>query len=179
MARGISPEVAARFRLGYVDDPLEGHERFRGRLAIPYLTPVGVSQIRFRSLEEDPKVKYDQEKGQRTPLFNVRDLHKSDPWIAVCEGELDTVVMSGVVGIPAIGIPGVDHWNTNKMIWSRLLQDYETVYVCLDGDDAGRKIQDEVARLVENPVVLDIRGDVNDMVMNEGPESVLELMGLD
>lgn len=179
LGRGISLEVAQSFQLGYVDEPMEGHDWFKGRLAIPYLTPIGVSLIRFRSLEPDPKRKYDQEKGMRTPLFNVRDLHKSDPWVAVCEGELDTVVMSGVVGVPAVGIPGVDHWNTNKNAWARLLQDYENVFVVMDPDASGQKIVGEIARLVENPVVINLPADVNDTVNEHGPDWVLNKMGLD
>lgn len=115
----------------------------------------------------------------RTPLFNVRDLHKSDPWVAVCEGELDTVVMSGVVGVPAVGIPGVDHWNTNKNAWARLLQDYENVFVVMDPDASGQKIVGEIARLVENPVVINLPADVNDTVNEHGPDWVLNKMGLD
>ena len=177
--RGIPLEVAQGFQLGYVDEPMEGHDWFKGRLAIPYLTPSGVSLIRFRSLEPDPKRKYDQEKGMRTPLFNVRDLHKSDPWVVVCEGELDTVVMSGIVGVPAVGIPGVDHWNTNKLVWARLLQDYSAVYICLDPDDAGQKIVGDIQRLVENPVIINLPADVNDTVLTEGVDFILSKMGLD
>jgi DNA primase len=175
--RGIPAEVSRRFQLGFVSDPLEGHERFRGRLAIPYLTPTGTVGMRYRALG-DQEPKYDSEAGQRTALFNVRDLHRSEPWIAVCEGELDTVVMSGVVGVPAVGIPGVEHWNKSGGIWSRLLQDYETVFIACDSDKAGQKATKQIAAMVENPVVLDIRGDVNEMVLAEGPEALLEMMGL-
>lgn len=177
-SRGIPVEVAQRFQLGFVSDPLEGHERFRGRLAIPYLTPTGPVGMRYRALgDEEPK--YDSEAGQRTALFNVRDLHRSEPWIAVCEGELDTVVMSGVVGVPAIGIPGVEHWNKSGSVWSRLLQDYETVFIVMDPDKAGQKAVKQIAAMVENPVVIDLPADVNDTVQDKGAEYVLEQMGLD
>lgn len=180
--RGIPVQVAERFQLGYVLDPLEGHDRFRGRLAIPYLTPSGPVGMRFRSLESDPEgksPKYDSEEGTRTALYNVLDLHRSEPWIAICEGELDALVMSGVVGVPAVGIPGVEHWMKKGSIWSRLFQDYSNVFVCVDGDAAGKKIVREIARRVENPVVLNIHGDVNEMVQAEGSQAVLDLMGLD
>jgi len=176
LARGITGEVAQRFRLGYVADPLEGHERFKGRLAIPYLTPSGVSGIRFRTIDgSEPK--YDQESGVGTPLYNVRDLHRSEPWIAVCEGELDTVVMSGLVGVPAVGIPGVSHWG--KSVWDRLLQDYEQVFICVDPDEAGGKIVPDIARRVENPVVIDLPGDVNDTYLSHGADWIRDQMGLD
>jgi len=177
--RGIPVEVAQRFQLGYVADPLEGHERFRGRLSIPYLTPSGVVGMRYRSLEKDGDPKYDSEAGQRTALYNVQDLHRSEPWIAICEGELDALVMSGVVGVPAVGVPGVEHWTKKGSIWGRLFQDYQTVFVVMDPDKAGKKALQEVVRRVENPVVIDLPADVNDTVLKHGPSLVLEKMGLD
>jgi len=54
--RGINPAVAQAIRLGVVVDPLAGQEQFINRLAIPYLTPTGVVDIRFRSMgPEEPK----------------------------------------------------------------------------------------------------------------------------
>jgi DNA primase len=178
-SRGITPQARDKFKLGYVEDPLEGHERFRGRLAIPYLTPMGPVGMRYRTLDPEGDPKYDSEAGQRTALYNVRDLHRSEPWIAVCEGELDTVVMSGVVGVPAIGIPGVEHWSKNGGIWSRLLQDYETVYVVCDPDKAGQKAVKQIAAQVENPVVIDLPGDVNETYQDKGSDWILQQMGLD
>jgi DNA primase len=180
LGRGISLEVAQRFKLGYVEDPLEGHERFRGRLAIPYLTPAGVVGMRYRDLTGESDKKYDSEAGQRTALYNVLDLHRSEPWIAICEGELDALVMSGVVGVPAVGVPGVEHWSKQKgSIWSRLFQDYQSVFIVMDPDKAGKKAVGEIARKVENPMVIDLPADVNDSVLRIGPDGVLELMGLD
>lgn len=191
--RGVSAEVAARFQLGFVAEgsPVEGHDRFAGRLAIPYITPSGVVGMRFRRLDgEDPKSsssaessasppKYDSEAGQRTALYNVNDLHRSEPWIALCEGELDTVVMSGIVGVPAVGVPGVEHWGKKGGIWSRLLQDYEQVFVVMDPDRAGRKFVPEICKQIENAIPVDLPADVNDTVLQNGPEWVLEKMGLD
>lgn len=178
--RGISVQVADRFQIGYVLDPVEGHERFRGRLAIPYLTPTGTVGMRFRSLEPKPADrKFDQEAATRTALYNVRDLHDSAPWIALVEGEPDTWTMSGVVGVPAVGVPGVDHWIKNARVWSRLFQDYETVFVCMDPDPAGQKIVPEIVRSIENPVVIELPADVNDTVQTHGPNYILDLMGLD
>jgi DNA primase len=39
-----------------------------------------------------------------------------------------------MVNIPAIGVPGVNNW---KKHYSRILQDFEKVYVFADGDQAG------------------------------------------
>src|SRR5687767_9119586 len=50
--RGLDPtsKALASFRLGYVDSPVVGHEQYRGRLAIPYLTASGITDLRFRSV---------------------------------------------------------------------------------------------------------------------------------
>lgn len=178
--RGIALEVATSFRLGFVAEPVEGHDRFVGRLAIPYLTPSGVVGMRFRVTDPDSDApKYDSEAGQRTALFNVNDLHRSEPWIAVCEGELDTVMMSGVVGVPAIGIPGVEHWNKKGSVWRRLLQDYDQIFVLTDPDAAGQKAQKAMLAQIENAVPVDLPADVNDTVTAHGADYILEKLGLD
>lgn len=180
--RGFTLEVAQSFQLGFVADPLEGHERFRGRIAIPYLTPSGTVGMRFRYAHDDlaeNENKYDSDQGQRTALYNVPDLHKTDPWIAICEGEPDTWTMSGVVGVPAVGIPGVKHWLQKGAVWGRLFQDYESVFVLMDPDEAGRKIIREITDQVENPIVIDLPADVNDTVKKKGADWLLHQMGLD
>ena len=48
--RGLSVEEAKRFHLGVVENPLPGHEGYKGKLVIPYLTPSGVVDLRFRSI---------------------------------------------------------------------------------------------------------------------------------
>lgn len=78
-ARGISELAASTFRLGYVEEPLVGHSEYRGRLAIPYVTPAGVVGFRFRCVgDHDCKgeghPKYLQPPAFGTRLFNVRDL---------------------------------------------------------------------------------------------------------
>ncbi len=55
-SRGLSVEEVQRFHLGVVEHPLPGHEGYTGRLAIPYVTPSGVVDIRFRTMSGgDPK----------------------------------------------------------------------------------------------------------------------------
>ncbi len=56
--RGITEATARMFRLGFVGNPEAGHEPYLGKLAIPYLTPSGVIDIRFRSLNNDSGPKY-------------------------------------------------------------------------------------------------------------------------
>jgi hypothetical protein len=52
LGRGFTEEVANRFKLGVVSHPIVGHERYVGRLMIPYETPSGVVNARFRCLRQ-------------------------------------------------------------------------------------------------------------------------------
>lgn len=174
--RGITGQAAQHFRLGYLSEPLEGHDWYRGRLAIPYITPTGVSQLRFRMLG-DGKPKYDQEAGTFTPLFNVRDLHREEPWIALCEGEIDTITM-WMCGVPAVGLGGVSQWTAHKDVYRRLLEDYERVFIVMDPDDAGQGMAKEIARTLTDPVNVVLHGDVNDTFLLEGQGAILRALGL-
>jgi len=105
--RGISEEVAALYMLGTVTDPMNGHELHDGWISIPYITALGSCVgFKFRRLD-DGKPKYGSPTGQKAHLYNVTDTTILSRHIVVCEGELDTVIVSGVLGIPAVGVPGV------------------------------------------------------------------------
>src|SRR5207302_6898233 len=127
--------------------PLVGHESYTGRLAIPYLTPAGVVNMRFRCLrqhvcKEADCPKYVSLPGAGTNLYNVLDLKKDSPFIGVVEGEIDTMSLS-LDGIPAVGLAGADGWQKH---FSRCLEDFEVVYSFGDGDTAGRKLNKFLAK---------------------------------
>lgn len=50
--RHLSQDSAQSFRLGYVGNPLSGHEQYAGKLAIPYITASGIVAMRFRALPQ-------------------------------------------------------------------------------------------------------------------------------
>lgn len=186
--RGISGEVAGLFRLGFVESPLENHDQMQGMLSIPYCTPSGVVAIRFRRLQGDGH-KYHQESGSASPLFNVRDLHRPERYLAICEGELDAVIMSGMVGIPAVAIPGTGQWKQRGRFYARLLQDYDKIFVVLDPDKAGQDVAPSIMKAVANPVNIilpaevtlvdgPVKGDVNNVYLANGREFILRELGL-
>ena len=148
-SRGITREVALAARLGVVEAPEVGHEMFVGRLAIPYITKTGVVDIRFRSLDPLIEPKYMGMTGMVTKLYNVKDIEKAENWIGVCEGELDTITLSYCVGIPSVGVPGANSW---KKHYTRLLADFERVFVFADGDQAGTEFARGLAK--ELPVTI-------------------------
>jgi DNA primase len=145
--RGLQ-RAAGTFRLGVVRSPLPGHEQYAGRLAIPYLTPAGVVNLRFRCIEDHEcagHAKYLSLPDAGTNLFNVLALKADSPHVVVCEGEIDTVSWS-LAGLPAVGVPGVDAW---QKWFSRCLEDFDVVYSAGDGDKAGSKFNGHMAREVK------------------------------
>lgn len=171
-SRGLSLEDAKNAFLGVVNNPLPGHEQFRGRLAIPYITPTGVVDIRFRALgPQEPK--YLGLPGARTRMFNTNSILTAIDRIAICEGEIDALTLSYKVGIPAVGVPGANAW---KPHYKRLLQDFDTIYVFSDGDQAGQDFARHLARELNGIVNLTMPEgeDVNSMYLANGKEYFLE-----
>jgi DNA primase len=181
--RGISKDTAQAFSLGSVIDPHPGHEQFEGWLSIPYVSALGFYQcVKFRRLNED-KPKYGQPLGQKLHMFNVADTLSDSGFIAICEGELDAIVMSGEVGIPAVGIPGVAAW---KPYYSKLFLGFDTVFIIGDNDvkedgtNPGAEFSRRVASEVLNSQIVQLPPgmDVNEYYLTNGSESVRELLGV-
>lgn len=131
---GISQNIAIQYRLGMVIEPLPGDERFSGRLSIPYLTPSGCVSMRFRRLGESGD-KIMQPHGQKNRLFNTDAYFAAADTIGICEGEVDAICATEHLGIPSVGVPGVEGW---KDEWLPLLKDFTQVVIFADGDVPGR-----------------------------------------
>ena len=183
--RGLnSPAIAeevSKFCLGYVADPLPGHEMFRGMLAIPYIrqAPGGkwsVVSMRFRCVTPDCEHsnhgKYMSVPGDTPRIFNTMALIKSDDKIAICEGEIDAIT-ANVCGIPAIGIAGVESW---KPHFREPFLGYDVVYILADGDEPGMKFASKVTKTLPNAKILPSRQgeDVNSEVLKYGKRALLE-----
>jgi DNA primase len=176
VSRGITREVARQARLGVVEEPEPGHEQYIGRLSIPYITKTGVVDLRFRSLNPAVEPKYMGMVGVDTRMYNVLDIEYAGDWIGICEGELDALTMSKLVGIPCVGVPGANSW---KKHYTRLLADFERVFVFADGDAPGREFAASLSR--ELPVTTVSFGDgedVNSIYVKHGAQFIREKMGL-
>jgi DNA primase len=173
--RGITKEVARLARLGVVVEPEPGHEAYAGRLSIPYITKSGVVDIRFRSLNPAVEPKYMGMTGAETKMYNVLDVERAGEFIGVCEGELDTITMSACIGIPCVGVPGSNSW---KKHYTRLLADFERIYVFADGDQPGKEFATSLARELPVTIIqLPDGQDVNSMFVQEGAEYIYKKMG--
>lgn len=177
--RGITGDAAKHHRLGFVSEPLENHDEMVGMLCIPFITPTGVSALRFRRISGSGN-KYHQEGATFTPLFNVRDLHRPEPYIALCEGEFDGLVMSSLVGVPAVSLAGLGQWAKHGKIYRRLFLDYAKVFVVMDTDDKGegQKTATSICRVLDNTVNIKLPFDVNDTFLAHGKDFILKELGL-
>ena len=179
--RGITPDLANTYRLGVVgDDPMIGHDNYVGWISIPFITPSGVVAIKFRQSLDDVQPKYLSD-GE-TRMYNVTALHHTTDQIAVCEGELDTIILDGAVGVPAVGVPGVSNW---KKHYPRVFEGYERVFVFADNDtkedgsNPGMELGKRICREVPQAVIVSLpKGmDVTDTYLTEGKQFLLDLIG--
>jgi DNA primase len=175
-SRGITKETALMFRLGFVKNPEAGHEPYQGKLAIPYLTPSGVIDIRFRSLNADSGPKYLSRPGASTHIFNVAALNTDSDVLVICEGEIDTMIATQV-GFAAVGLPGANNW---KPFYTRVLADWEKIMLFCDGDNAGKEMAKTITRELDNvfPIFMPDNCDVNDVYLAEGAEGLHKRAGV-
>ena len=102
--------------------------------------------------------------------------------IVICEGELDAVVVSGVVGIPAVGVPGVTAW---KPHFPKLFTGYDTIYIVGDNDDKadganpGQEFSKRVQSEVSGGVIVTLPPgmDINEFYLQHGKEATENLLG--
>lgn len=186
-SRGLLGASVQYFRLGYVESPLPGHEKYVGRISIPYITRSGVTDIRFRALPdlidgewvnpEGPKIL--SLPGCMHRLYNTQDLDRREPYVCITEGEPDTWI-AHQCGLPAVAVPGVAGWSD---WWARCFRGYEAVYILCDNDDKGQgaAFGEKLAAQIQNArVVLMPPGhDVNSYYVAEGREALLSRIGVE
>ena len=168
--------VVNRFRLGYVGDPLPGHEQYRGCLAIPYLRwsadkEWAVVSMRFRNITGNGP-KYMTVAGDRPRLYNTLALLKDTANVCITEGEIDTITATAC-GLASVGVPGAQAWQP----WFREpFLGYRHVYVLADGDEAGMAFATKVVSALPNGKLIPMpQGhDVNSIVMEKGKDFLLD-----
>lgn len=183
LKRGLSEASAASFRLGYVGSPLPGHERYRGRIAIPYLNDLGTVSIRYRCMEDhrcEGHAKYLSEAGDDARPYNVHAMTLNTRRIAIAEGEFDAMT-AAAANIPAIGLPGVESWKKLARYLRHGLNGYDEVIVLADADDKGQGMD------LAEAIAADVRTararpmpdghDVNSYVVEAGSEALRERAG--
>lgn len=181
LSRGISQEVAVMFGLGYVT---EGD--YAGRLSIPYRTQDGVVALKYRCANTDHGdhknrelgcTKYLAEPGSGVHLFNAQALTKAERAV-LTEGELDAVCVQAYCGIPAVGYPGTETWQTQPH-FPLCFEGIPEVAVVSDGDEQGRRAAGRVAKSIGSNarvVPMPEGEDANSWMLRHGAAAFLELI---
>lgn len=182
LERGIGRDAACAQLLGHVsDDPPPGFERFRGMMSIPYVLPGGVVHMKFRRIDGTEGQKYDS-LSMHAHLYNAGVLAnpKLDR-VVITEGELDAVLCTHELGLPAVGTPGTT-WLEH---WDRCFSDLDDIVIVADhdvkpdGSSPGLKHAKKInaaiprARVVVPPPGMDL----GEWYMTEGREAVLKGLG--
>ena len=158
--RGISPEVAHRFWLGF--DP-----KWRSPAAIeagknpPYsprlIIPTSTSSYIARDIR--PDVDYAKMKEGKVHLFHTKDLYnEAERPVFITEGEIDAISV-----IEAGGLASALGSATNWRSLVDLLRDKRTnntLILCLDNDDSGRAATRELAKGLQGLNISFIRADI-------------------
>ncbi|MDG9711130.1 toprim domain-containing protein [Streptomyces sp. DH10] len=172
--RGLSEDSVRSLRLGYVENPLPGHESAHGYISVPYLTRAGIVSVRFRRIGDGEGPKYRSVPGDPPRIYNANALLEPSDFIAICEGEFDTAI-TRQVGIPAVGIAGVSAW---KDYFARCFKGYKAVYILADADDKGQGMEfaEKVAPQINNARISPMPGghDVNSFFLESGGAALLD-----
>lgn len=184
-SRGLEGDGLRKFRLGVVDNPLPGHDMYRGWLAIPYLkfSPGlgwSVVTMRFRCLEDHVHRdfghgKYMAHPGSQIHVYNTISVQQNNNEICICEGELDAI-SAELNGLASVGIPGRENWKTP---FHRMFKGYSRVYILADGDQAGKDFAFDVMKTLPNGRIINMPPDedVNSTIQKFGANAVLKKMG--
>jgi DNA primase len=114
--------------------------------------------------------------GATTHLYNVGAFFRASSYISICEGEIDTITLDMACGIPSVGVPGVNNW---KKHYTRLLQDFEKVFLFADGDSAGTDFAKHLAKELPNLVIVQMPDgeDVNSIYLKHGVDFFQQKIG--
>lgn len=195
--RGLNEAAIRNARLGLVPTGANGPDAaYAGRIVVPYRTKSGVVAAKYRciadhSCKERGHGKYMGLPGIEAPIYNSLDLFTPSYIISICEGEFDARVMSDMVGVPAVGVPGVNGWRPyHPPLFNG---QFSQVIIWADGDEAGRDFalrlvtgsksndrRKRVAPLEAALIVhLDDGEDVTSTYLKEGPSGLRKRAGLE
>lgn len=171
--RGITEATLRTFHLGLVPDGDPDFGEYAGWITIPYLTPTGFVDVRFRNPDPSGKPKYKSQPGHSGRIFNPSAILQARDTLAIAEGEMDTIILNQV-GIPAIGVPGASAW---RKPFELAVHGFENIIICEDGDDsgAGQGLTATIVKGLDWAKTVRFEGcDVNDYYLQHGAAALQE-----
>jgi hypothetical protein len=157
-ARGISPRI--------IDQELLGWNGWR--ITIPVRNREG--KVTYFKLAKDPQDRSDGPKmlgtsGALAELYPWQQVLEQPPYIVICEGEFDRLVLSSW-GIRAV--TSTCGAGTFKTEWVEYFLPITNVYICFDNDQAGESGMERIAKLLPHSKIIRLPqevgpgGDVSD-----------------
>ena len=149
--RGLSKAILDRFKIGYVENWKHPNapENVTGspRLIIP-VTQTSYLARDTRDNIPDYQKQYAKTKVGGSDIFNgIAFTQNADQPIFIVEGEIDALSIMEVGGV-AVGLGGTS--NANKLVDELKDKKLERpLILALDNDSAGKKAQDELAKLLQ------------------------------
>lgn len=187
--RGLTADTVRSLRFGYCDiqqmpkpedadvcNGLAPNGRWflGGRIIIPYIRDGYVRTFRGRTHPDDtttdPQFRYLTLPGWTAQAYYPSEIDAEHP-VVLAEGEFDAALLRQN-GIQAIGVPGTQSWN------ARWFDGLNHLYVCMDGDDAGRQATDKAVKEIAEVRRVDMPEgyDISEYVNNFGIESYRALL---
>ena len=165
--RRIAQDTLRRARIGlYKDLPLNfegdfatkfielGIDCLEDRLIIPYFRDGFISTVRGRSLSDEHHPKYMSLKHSENQYYSPWQIESEK--VIACEGELDCLILLQS-GYNAVGIPGAQ----NLKLIDQVKDLKKKIYICLDGDEAGRKATDKIIKHLPEVYNVDLPDEVD------------------
>lgn len=187
--RGLPHSVVSDYKLGLVDADSPDHPDQAGWISIPYMTRAGVVGFKFRNPDPEGEPKY-LSGPQGSRLYNTLAMDTADRTgqLGIVEGEFDAIVNTALVGIPTVGIPGVDTYKQHPE-WRELFRGYQDVLIFEDqdainpktGKRPGRELAAKLKADIDTSRIVRLRDakDVNEAFLRHGKDAVLQAAGLD
>lgn len=169
--RGLTEETVRRFQLGEVPHGDVDYPDHAGWISVPYLTPTGFVDLRFRNPDPEGKPKYKGLTGATLRMFNPSAILQANETIVAAEGEFDAMILNQV-GLHAIGIPGASAW---RKPFELAIHGFDNIIICEDGDDggAGKGLTGAILKGLDWAKAVRFEGtDVNDFYLEHGAQAL-------
>lgn len=150
--RGLSEAILNRFKIGYVENWKHPNAPENVPTSPRLIIPVTSTSYLARDTREnipDYQKQYAKAKVGSSDIFNARAfIDYLDKPIFIVEGEIDALSIMEVGGV-AVGLGGIS--NANKLVDELKDKKLERpLILALDNDSAGRRAQDELAKLLQD-----------------------------